>query len=153
MTAATTASSETETIELTLERTIPASAAEVFDAWLNPETPANPWHGAKKLILDPTTGALFYWQIVNGKGNDVAHYGMFTDVQRPSRIQHTWVSPGTKGVETVVTVTLTEKGGDTVFSLHHTGLPDEAAQKGHTTGWNMFLDRLSGAFAADAAKA
>ena len=32
----------TKTIEIRVERTIPAPPPEVFDAWLNPKIPGNP---------------------------------------------------------------------------------------------------------------
>ena len=41
----------TKTIELKFERTIPAPPGEVFDAWLNPKIPGNPWNTAEKLHL------------------------------------------------------------------------------------------------------
>lgn len=149
----TAATAEATTIDITVERTIPASPAEVFDAWLDPKSPSNPWNQNLKLILDPTVGSLFYWLTTNGKGAEVAHYGLFTDVQRPHRLQHTWMSPNTNGVESVVTVTLTEQGDDTLFTLQHTGLPSEQAAKGHTGGWNHFLDGFSNVFPARATKA
>jgi uncharacterized protein YndB with AHSA1/START domain len=34
----------TKTIELKFDRTIPASPSEVYDAWLNPKIPGNPWN-------------------------------------------------------------------------------------------------------------
>ena len=42
-----------KTLEFKIERTIPASPAEVFDGWLNPNIPGNPWNAAEKFILDP----------------------------------------------------------------------------------------------------
>ncbi len=40
-----------KTLEFEFQRTIPAPPGEVFDAWLNPKIPGNPWHTADKLIL------------------------------------------------------------------------------------------------------
>ena len=37
----------TKTIEFRVERTIPAPLGEVFDAWLNPKIPGNPWNAAE----------------------------------------------------------------------------------------------------------
>ncbi len=74
-------------IELKFERTILAPPAEVYDAWLNREVPGTPWSEGEKLILHPVVDGFFYW-LVTG----TAHYGRFTEVKRPSRIQHTWVS-------------------------------------------------------------
>jgi uncharacterized protein YndB with AHSA1/START domain len=37
-------STSTKALEIKLERTIPAPPGEVFDAWLDPKVPGNPWH-------------------------------------------------------------------------------------------------------------
>ncbi len=44
----------TKTIEFKFERKIPASPGEVFDGWLNPKIPSNPWD---KLRLNPKVEA------------------------------------------------------------------------------------------------
>ena len=67
-----------KTLEFKIERTIPAPAGEVFDAWLNPKIPGNPWNAAKKFLLDPKVDGLFYWTL---KGT--SHYGRFTEIERP----------------------------------------------------------------------
>lgn len=79
-----------KTIEVKVERTIPASPAEVFDAWLSPTTPGTPWNMAEKLLLNPHVDGFFYWLV---QGN--AHYGRFTKVEGPDRLQHTWMSRST----------------------------------------------------------
>src|SRR5271165_1432603 len=105
-----------KTIEVTIERTIPASPGEVFDGWLNPKIPGNPWNMADKLLLNPIVDGLFYWAV---KGN--AHYGRFTEMERPSRIRHTWMSPSTSGLESTVTVTFQQREQGTLMTLVHTG--------------------------------
>jgi uncharacterized protein YndB with AHSA1/START domain len=129
--------SNAKTIEFKIERTIPASPGEVFDGWLNPKVPGNPWNAADKLLLDPRVDGLFYWAV-----RGTAHYGRFTAVERPGRIQHTWVSPNTSGLESTVTVTFTEKGKDTLMTLVHSGLPDTDGGRSHDKGWNYFLDKF-----------
>src|SRR5215472_1728057 len=71
-----------KTIEIKVERTIPAPPGEVFDGWLDPKIPGNPWNAAEKFILDPRVDGLFYWLL---KGT--AHYGRFTKVERPGRFR------------------------------------------------------------------
>src|SRR5664279_329805 len=107
-----------KTFEVRVERTIPARVGEVFDAWLNPKVPGNPWHIADKYLLNPAVDGFFYWTI---KGTP--HYGRFTAVERPGRLQHTWMSPNTSGLESMVTVTFKGKGKDTLMTLVHSGLP------------------------------
>lgn len=125
----------TNTIEVKVERTIPAPPPEVFDAWLNPKIPGNPWNAAEKFILDPKVDGLFYWTL---KGT--SHYGRFTEIARPGRIQHTWVSPNTLGEESTVTVTFEKRGEDTLMTLVHSDLPDTDDGRGHEKGWNYFLE-------------
>jgi len=106
----------------------------VFDAWLNPKIPGNPWNAAEKLMLDPKVDGLFYWAL---KGT--AHYGRFTEIERPGRMQHTWVSPNTLGKESKVTLTFKKQGEDTLMTLVHSDLPDTDEARGHEKGWDYFL--------------
>ena len=130
-----------KTIECKIERTIPTSPTEAFDAWLNPKIPGNPWNAADKLLLDPKVDGFFYWTV-----RGTPHYGRFTQIERPGRIQHTWMSPNTSGLESTVTVTFTEKGKDTLMTLVHSGLPDTDGGRSHEKGWNYFLDMFPGQF-------
>lgn len=123
-----------KTLEFRFERTIPAPPSEVFDAWLNPKIPGNPWNAAEKFILNPKVDGLFYWAL-----KETHHYGRFTDMERPGRIQHTWVSPNTLGEESIVTLTFQKKGEDTLMALVHSDLPDHELARGHEKGWNYFL--------------
>lgn len=127
-------SETTDKIEFTVERMIPASPADVFDAWLDPKVPGNPWNAADKFILHPEIDGLFYWTM---KGT--AHYGRFTAVERSVRLQHTWVSPNTLGLESTVTITFTETSEGTLMTLVHSGLPDNDRGRSHEKGWNFFL--------------
>jgi uncharacterized protein YndB with AHSA1/START domain len=134
-------STNTKTIEFTFERSIPAPPVEVFDGWLNPKIPGNPWNMAEKLLLNARVDGFFYWLV---KGN--SHYGRFTEMERPSRIQHTWMSRSTLGEETIVTLTFKRQGVDTLMTLVHSGIPDTEAGRGHEKGWNYFLDTFPGQF-------
>jgi uncharacterized protein YndB with AHSA1/START domain len=124
----------TKTIEFKFERTIAAPVGEVFDGWLNPKIPGNPWNAAEKFVLEAKVDGLFYWAL---KGT--AHYGRFTEFERPGRIGHTWVSPNTLGQESTVTVTFQKRGDETLMRLVHGGLPDHELARGHEKGWNYFL--------------
>ncbi len=128
-------SKSTNTLEFRFERTIPASPSEVYDAWLDRTVPGTPWHQADKLIWDPKVDSLWYWLI-----RETPHYGRFISLDRPDRIQHTWVSPNTLGEESTVTVSFKKKGEETLMTLVHSDIPDTDRGKGHEKGWNYFLD-------------
>ena len=113
-----------KTIEFKFERTIPAEPQEAYDAWLDPKVPGNPWNLADKLLLNPAVDGFFYWRT-----KATSHYGRFTEVKRPGRIQHTWVSPYTLGEESTVTVTFEKQGDHTLMTLVHTDLPDDEKGK------------------------
>jgi uncharacterized protein YndB with AHSA1/START domain len=132
---------ETKTIEVTVERTIPAPPDEVFDAWLDPKIPGTTWNEADKFVLDPKVDGLFFWTV-----RGTPHYGRFTEMERSSRMQHTWMSPNTAGLESVVTVTFKKQGKDTLMTLVHSGLPDTNPGRSHSKGWNYFLEKFSGKF-------
>ena len=123
-----------KTIEFKFERTIPAPPSEVFDGWLDPKNPGNPWNAAERYLLNPKVDGLFYWTL---KG--MAHYGRFTKIERPRRIQHTWMSPNTLGQESMVTLIFKEQREVTLMTLVHSGLPDHELARGHENGWNYFL--------------
>lgn len=135
-----------KTIEVKVERTIAANPGEAFDAWLNPKIPGTPWSMAEKLILNPSVDGLFYWLI-----HGIGHYGVFTEVTRPGRLQHTWVSANTQGIESLVTVTFQKHGAGTLMTLVHSGLPDTDRGRSHDKGWRHFLDGFQGQLAKSSA--
>jgi hypothetical protein len=71
-----------KTMVFTLNRTIPGSTVEVFDAWLDPKIPCNPWHEADKLIFAPKVDGLFYLMQLNDEGKENPHFGQFTILDR-----------------------------------------------------------------------
>ena len=133
--------SDMKTLEFKFERTIPAAADKVFEAWLDPKVPGNHWNAAEELVLRPQVGELFFWSV-----RGTSHYGRFTEVEKPGKIKHTWVSPNTLGLESVVTVTFEKKGAGTLLTLIHSGLPDDEKAKSHQKGWNYFFDLFEGNF-------
>ncbi len=133
--------------EVTVSRTIPASAEKVFDMWMNPKGPGGPWFGVERLIFNPAVDGLFY-SLVKHDGSLHPHYGRFIRIDRPYRIEHTWMSKGTKGEESVVNITLEPRGDDTEMTIRHSGLPDDEVGRRHKDGWAWILDMLAQGLAA-----
>jgi uncharacterized protein YndB with AHSA1/START domain len=135
-----------KTIELTLTRSISTSPAEVYDVWIDPKTPGGPWFGTAKAIVQPVVDGLFY-HFVQFEGHDWAHYGRFVTLDRPSRIEHTWVSEATRGLESRVSLTLDSQEDGTLVTLHHENLPDDDMGRRHREGWGFVLDAIALRFA------
>lgn len=133
-------------IEFKFERTIAAPAATLYDAWLDPKIPRTPWNKAEKVIMNTQTDGLFGFEVMAGYPH--AHYGRFVVLERPARIQVTWMSPNTLGRESAVTVTFQERGNGTLMTLVHSGLPDAECGRDHEDGWNYFLDLFAEQFSA-----
>ena len=91
-------------VEFTVSRFIPGPAEEVFDVWLDPKSPGGPWYDAKRALLDPVVDGLMYFASEHDN-HVIAHYGRFIAVERARRVEHTWMSEYTQGLETTVSVT------------------------------------------------
>lgn len=136
----------TRTVEITVQRTIPAPPSEVFDAWLDPKIPGTLWHGHEKLIFNPEIDGLWYLLSLMHRREGTPHYGRFIEINRPSWIQHSWMSRNTLGEETTVTVTFRKKGEDTLITILHSRLPNADLATVHEKGWNFVLDKFSNIF-------
>jgi uncharacterized protein YndB with AHSA1/START domain len=133
--------------DITVARTIPASADKVFDVWINPKSPGGPWYGAERVILNPVVDGLFYHGVTH-EGRTWPHYGRFLHIERPRRVEYTWMSEATKGAESIVTVTMEAKGEETEVTLRHSGVPDDEMGRQHKEGWTWVLSALAEALAS-----
>lgn len=145
------------TYELTLNRTIPASPEEVYDAWLDPSLPCNPWSGSKRLQWEPEVGNLWYFlHVMDPKKAseplERPHFGRFVTLERGKRIELDWMSYNTCGLESKVEVTLTAKGGETLLSLKHSNIPDNELGRAHENGWAFLSGKLEEHFTKAPAK-
>jgi uncharacterized protein YndB with AHSA1/START domain len=138
-----------KTMEITLTRTIQATPDEVFDGWLDPENPGTPWSGTKKLILPqpPKVDQLFYFLHLMDPDLKLPHFGRFTVIERPAKIQYTWMSWHTQGMESIVTVTFRAKGDETLLTLNHANLPDTELGRMHQKGWEHYAGIFEERFA------
>ena len=128
--------------EVSVSRTIPAPADKVFDVWMDPKSPGGPWFGAERLILNPVVDGLFYLAVKH-EGHTWPHYGRFLQINRPSLVEYTWMSDGTKGAESIVTVTMEPRGDETEVTLRHSGVPDDEMGRQHEGGWTWVLSKLA----------
>jgi len=130
---------------LTVTQFISAPPEKVFDVWMDPKAPGSFWYGGHRVIHQPVVGGLFY-VAVKHKGKIWPHFGRFLKLQRPRRAEYTWMSPATKGVESVVKVTFTPRKKGTLITLRHSGLPDDKMGRRHKDGWTWILSNLAEKF-------
>jgi uncharacterized protein YndB with AHSA1/START domain len=131
--------------DITVTRTIAAPPERVFDVWVDPKSPGGPWFGSEHVILDPVVDGLFYFAVKH-EGRTWAHYGRFLRIERPDRVEYTWVSEATKGVESIVALTFVARGDQTEVTLCHRGVPDDEMGHRHKDGWNWALSKLAERF-------
>jgi len=134
-------------IDITVTRAIPAPVEKVFDVWMDPKSPGGQWFGVERVILNPVVDGLFYFAVKH-EGRTWPHYGRFIVIERPRRVEYTWVSEATQGVETVVAVTFEPRGDQTEATLRHSGVPDDEMGRRHKEGWTWVLSMLAERFGA-----
>lgn len=101
--------------------------------------------GAERVIINPIPDGLFYWA-VRHQERTWPHYGRFLVVDRPHRVEYTWMSEATQGLESIVAVTFEPQGDETKVTLRHSGVPDDAMGRKHGEGWTWVLSSLSERF-------
>ncbi len=137
--------------QLLLTRVIDAPRALVFRAWTEPEHMVR-WWGPKgfttpSCTMDVRPGGA--WRICMRGPDGVEHWarGVYREVVAPERLVTTWAweeADGSAGRETVLTVTLEERGTGTVLTLHHGLFGDAVECENHRDGWTQILERLAG---------
>lgn len=142
----------TSVSRVTVRREIDASADELFDAWLDPASLAA-WMRPGDIMrsaasVDPRIGGAFEIVMYSPEGSRV-HTGVYRIIDRPRRLVFTWISPGTRQTESLVTVEFRAGQRTTEVVLTHEQLPDGSAVQPHTKGWTRIIELLALELGAD----
>jgi uncharacterized protein YndB with AHSA1/START domain len=139
----------TDTISLRVERLIPGSVQEVFDAWLNPDQlrrwmVPSPGMTAPRVTVDARVGGKFHITM-ESNGRQIPHDGEYRVIDRPRKLVFTWISE--PAGNSLVTVEFHEAGArSTRIVLTHEQLPSQKAADAHRGGWTGILTALEQAF-------
>ncbi len=132
--------------EVVIRRVIRAPAERVYDAWTNTAEFARwfiPGEGIAipSVTADVRVGGSYEIRMDKG-GTVLRHYGVYRELVRPTRIAFTWHSQHTEWQETLVTIDLVPRGGDTELTLRHAGLAAGDLSAAHRDGWTSIAGHL-----------
>ena len=132
---------------VTLRKNMAASREEVFDAWLDADgmrkwmCPGTVTEAA--VTLEPRVGGRIR-VIMTAPGAEFVNTGQFRVLERPSKLEFTWISSRWGSEETLVTIELHERGAGCELVLTHDRFPAGHSASQLRTGWGQILDRLAG---------
>ncbi len=128
-------------LNVNVSRLIRAAPEEVFRAWMDPQR-LHRWFGTTRQIVDPKVDGLFFLAMEH-QGRTWPHYGRYLRIEEPRLVEFTWMSEGTQGRESVVTIEMTARDGGTQLTLTHAGVPDTDLGRGHEEGWTAIIGEVA----------
>ena len=136
--------------ELTLTRLFDAPRALVFKAWTMPEHLARWWgpHGFTvfECQMDLRVGGGWYIRMGSAPDKMARQRGIIREIIPPARLVFTYAfedEAGTRGHETIVTVTFAEEAGKTRLTVHQEIFDSDFTCKDHVRGWSQALERFT----------
>jgi uncharacterized protein YndB with AHSA1/START domain len=136
---------------LRLRRTFDAPAADVFDAWTNPEVlrrwwVANPAWRTPVAEVDLRVGGAYRLSMEDpDAGTFHTVRGEYREVLRPTRLVYSWCweeGGGQTAHVSTVTVDFVEEGERTTVVLEHSDLESPDSRDRHASGWEGCLEML-----------
>lgn len=134
--------------ELLIRRTFDAPASVVFSMWAEVEHMRS-WMGPEtfdcpELEIDFRVGGKYRGMIQSAEHADNWFGGVYREIEQDRRLVFTfaWEQGPSKGVETVVTIVLTERDGRTEQIFHQSGFLDGDRRDSHVGGWESAFNKL-----------
>lgn len=127
---------------LTVRRTVDCSPERTYDAWTVPEQMYawSPPSEGSTYQFDIRVGGKYLMNIMH-EGHLLPHSGEYKVLDRPNKVEQTWTSPATGGLETLVSIDFKATGDKTEVILTHTNLPENAVND-HRAGWDGVLEMM-----------
>jgi len=150
----------TDADTLVISHVFDASRALVWAAWTERKH-LDKWQGAPEGVTvtveqsDIRPGGAFRICMHAPDGKDHWLQGVYREVVAPERLvfTHTWLdAAGKPGPETLVRITLTERGDRTELTLRQTGFTSPASRDGHREGWASTFTNLGRYLSGHAAR-
>ncbi len=135
---------------LVLRRILPATREEVYDAWLDADG-MREWMcpgpvTRSEVALDPRVGGRFRI-VMSAPGAEIVNTGEYRVLDRPVKLQFTWISSRWGSHETLVTIELHARQDECELVLTHERFPSDSSIEQLTKGWNQMLSKLAARWA------
>lgn len=130
-----------------IERTFPASAEEVFDAWTSPEVmrrwlhPAPDWE-TPEAEVDLRVGGKVRVVMRRPDGTKMEAQGEYTLIDRPRRLVMTWTFGDDPSNEQLIELSFSESEGSTRVLLVNSGISTDERRDAQDWGWRGCFDQL-----------
>jgi len=136
--------------ELVITRILDAPRDVVFRAWTEPDRVAR-WWGPQGFVttycdMDIRPGGDFRVCMRSPEGAEHWKQGIYREIVAPERLVFTFAwedAEGKPGHQTLVTVTLADRGGQTELTLRQAVFETVAARDDHRRGWTSTLQRFA----------
>lgn len=137
---------------MTVQRTIRADAARLFQAWTEPAQLVA-WWGPRPVTcseaqVDLRKGGRYRIGNRMPDGKLLWISGVFEAIEPPRLLIYSWEVEPSSGMPERVTVRFEPQGADTVVSVIHERIGDAALRERHQAGWLGCLDSLVSYLAA-----
>ena len=133
--------------ELLIEKEIVVrrSAADVFDAWLDP-TKVVRWISAEAterptMMTEPREGGSYRIEVANPGGRMIIT-GVYEEIIPEERLVFSWQCSAFPGEETRVTVQFSPEASGTRVSLRHENFNTQETREVHSMGWDSCLNSI-----------
>jgi uncharacterized protein YndB with AHSA1/START domain len=130
-----------------IERTFPASAEEVFDAWTSPEVmrrwlhPAPDWE-TPEAEVDLRVGGKVRVVMRRPDGTKIEAQGEYMLIDRPRRLVMTWTFGDDPSNEQLIELSFSESEGSTRVLLVNSGISTDERRDAQDWGWRGCFDQL-----------
>jgi uncharacterized protein YndB with AHSA1/START domain len=135
--------------ELRIERLIAAPPEQVYAYWTNPELLVK-WWGPEGCEIPTSTfdlrrGGAWKTTMSWPSGNSATVSGVYRVIEPPRRLEFTWAwdnDQGSRGHETIVTITCETAPGGTRLTLWQREFQTIEQRDAHNQGWSSSFNKL-----------
>ena len=143
-------STTADALELIIDRVFDAPRELVWKAWTDPEM-MKIWSAPRGFTIPRSDGELringqWHATMFKPDGEQLNLGGKFLVIKEPERLvfTHVWMDENGNPTspESIVTVTLTQRGSKTEMNFRQTGFDSVGSRDGHSEGWTECFDKL-----------